>query len=185
MTRGWLLAAALLASPGCIVAALHPFYADTAIVFDERLLGGWQSAEDNVTVTVERGDWRSYRVLYEYPTDKRTLSGYLFKVGDQHYLDLAPLRGEDPGAFLLTGHALVRLSIADGELRVAPLDYDALTKAMASRAAPAELLPVHAERGQIALTADRLALERWLKTVKPDSPIWSEETILKKVRSQK
>ncbi len=180
--RGIALLAVLTASPGCIVVALHPYYAEAALVLDDRLPGRWQSVEDNVTVTIERGEWRSYRVAYEHPTDKRTVTGYLFKAGDQFFVDLSPVRGEDPGPFLLSGHALVRLSFGEDELSVAPLDFDAMTKAIASRAAPAELLPVTTERGQIALTAERAALARWLAALKPDATVWANETTLRRVK---
>ncbi len=176
------IAAAIVVSPGCIIVALHPFYAEPALVLDDRLPGRWQSVEDNISVTIERGEWRSYRVAYEYPTDKRTLTGYLFKAGDQHYVDLSPLRGEDPGAFLLPGHALVRLSFGQDELRAAPLDFDAMQKAIAARAAPLDLLPVIAERGQIALTADRTVLAGWLAALKSDAAVWAEETVLKRAK---
>ena len=175
--------AALFASPGCIVVALHPFYPDSAIVLDDRLPGRWQSVEDNVSVTIERGEWRSYRVAYEHPTDKRTLTGYLFKAGDHHYVDLSPLRGEDPGAFLLPGHALVRLSFGEDELRAAPLDFDAMMKAVAARSAPVDLLPVVAERGQITFTAERPVLERWIGALKTDAAVWADATVLKRVKT--
>jgi len=45
-----------LASAGCLVVALDRFYDEPTIVFDERLLGAWLDADDNITVTVESSD---------------------------------------------------------------------------------------------------------------------------------
>lgn len=182
LVRALALIGALAVSPGCIIVALHPFYAESALVLDDRLAGRWQSLEDNVVVTIERGEWRSYRIAYEHPIDKRTVTGYLFKAGDHFLVDLSPVRGEDPGPFLLSGHALVRLSFGQDELQIAPLDLDAMTRAVASRTAPAELLPVVTERGQIALTAERTALTRWLSTLKPDATVWANDTTLTRVK---
>lgn len=182
LVRAIALVGALAVSPGCVIVALHPFYAESALVLDDRLAGRWHSVEDNVVVTIERGEWRSYRIVYEHPIDKRSVTGYLFKAGDQFFVDLLPVRGEDPGPFLLSGHALVRLSFGQDELQIAPLDFDVMTRAIANRTAPAELLPVVTERGQIALTAERAALSRWLSALKPDASVWANHTTLTRVK---
>ena len=110
-----------VASSGCLVVALDRFYDDPTIIFDERLLGTGLDADDNVSVTVARSDWRAYRVQYVHPTETRVLSAYLFKVRETLYLDLSPQRGEDAGLFLLPAHTVLRLSIRAREQTAAPL----------------------------------------------------------------
>ena len=167
-------AAMALAGPGCLVVGLNPFYDDAALTMDERLLGQWRDADDNVSVVVERGEWRSYRLQYTHPTDSRALTGYLFKSGDATYLDLAPLRGQDPGPFLLPGHALVRIVIRANEIDVATLDYDWFTQAIALKTLPAALAGIAAERGQVALGAERATLRDWVSGRGPAGPMFGE-----------
>ena len=69
------LLAIALSTQACLVLGLDRFYDEPSITFDERLLGNWRPADDNVTVTVERSDWRSYRIQYVHPTETGALTG--------------------------------------------------------------------------------------------------------------
>ncbi len=170
----------ILTAPGCLVLGLDRFYDEASIVFDERLLGTWKNADDNVTVTVEKSDWRAFRIQYVHPIDTRVLTAYLFKVRDTHFLDLSPLRGEDPGPFLLPAHTVVRLSIAGGEIRVSPLDFDWFSRALEAKAVPAELRASLGERNQIVLAADRNALVRWLAARPEADPAFGDAAVFRK-----
>ena len=183
MTRlAALVLAAAACSAGCLVLALDRFYDEPAIVFDERLLGTWRDADDNVSVTVERSDWRAYRLSYTHPIDTRVLSGYLFKVKDAFFLDLSPLRGEDPGPFLLPAHGLVRLTIAADEVSVFPLDYDWFAESLAKRTLPADLRATRGERNQVVLGAERVLLAKWLAGRPAKDPAFGDAAVFKKER---
>lgn len=169
-----------LAAPGCLVVALDRFYDEPTIVFDERLLGTWLDADDNVTVTVERSDWRGYRVQYVHPTEKRVLSAYLFKVRETLFLDLSPPRGEDAGPFLLPAHTLVRVTIGASDVTVAPLEFDWFSAALAKKGLPPELHATRGERNQIVLGADRPALVRWLAGRGSTDPAFGEPVVFRK-----
>jgi hypothetical protein len=160
-TAGLALLVALFA-PGCVVVALDRFYEDPAIVFDDRLLGTWKDADESLTVTIERSDWRAYRLQYVHTTETRVLSAYLFKVQDTFYLDVSPLRGEDPGLFVLPAHTVIRLTIGDGEITAAPLNFDWFAGALAKRTLPDDLRAARGERSQVVLAAERAVLVRWL-----------------------
>ena len=175
-----LLVLIAMGGPGCLVLALDRFYEESAIVFDERLLGTWQDKDDNVTVTVERSDWRAYRVHYVHPIDTRVLSAYLFKVKDAFYLDLSPLRGEDAGPFLLPAHTLVRLTVAANEISVSSLDFDWFSEALSKQALPASLKPSRGERNQVVLGADRAALVKWLASRPDKDPAFAEPATFRK-----
>ena len=175
-----LVAALCLPAAGCLVLSLDRYYDELSIVFDERLLGSWQSDEDDVTVTVERSDWRSYRVTYAQTIEKGTLTAYLFRAGDRMYVDLTPARGQDPGSFVLVAHAVLRVDIAGDELRVAPLAYDWFDQALAERRLPDRLGAVRAEREQILLSAIPAVLEAWLATLAPDDPAFGAATVFKR-----
>lgn len=169
-----------LAAPGCLVLALDRFYDEPAIVFDERLLGTWTNADDNVTVTVERSDWRAYRLQYVHPTETRVLSAYLFKVRDTLYLDLSPQRGEDAGPFLLPAHTVVRLKVSDSEVSVSPLDFDWFAGALTKNSVSADLRASRGERNQVVLGADRAALVKWLAARTDTDPAFGEPAVFRK-----
>jgi hypothetical protein len=172
-----------VASPGCLVVALDRFYDEPAILFDERLLGTWLDADDNVTVTVERSDWRGYRLQYVHPTETRVLSAFLFKAGETLYLDLSPPRGEDAGLFLLPAHTLLRVTIGAREVTVAPLDFDWFSRALAKQALPVELHATRGERNQVVLGADRASLVRWLGARRDADPAFGEPVVFRKPAS--
>lgn len=172
-----------LASSGCLVVALDRFYDEPTIVFDERLLGTWLDADDNITVTVERSDWRAYRVQYVHPTETRVLSAYLFKVRDTLYLDLSPQRGEDAGLFLLPAHTVLRVTMGAREVTVAPLDFDWFSGALGKKTVPAELHATRGERNQVVLGADRAGLVRWLGARSETDPAFGEPVVFRKPTS--
>ena len=83
MRRVWLLVAALLAAPGCLVVSLHPVHDDESIGYDPALVGTWTDAEDNASITIEPGEWRSYKVHYVHPIETGDLTGYLTAIDDE------------------------------------------------------------------------------------------------------
>src|SRR5262249_55752750 len=63
MRRAAIVLAAVVSS-GCLVVSLQPVYDDKSITFEEPLLGKWSNTEDQIQATIERGEWRSYKVTY-------------------------------------------------------------------------------------------------------------------------
>ncbi|MGE5835452.1 MAG: hypothetical protein ACM4AI_13280 [Acidobacteriota bacterium] len=177
-----ILIAVIVTTQGCLVLGLDRFYDEPSIVFDERLLGSWRDADDNVTVTVERSDWRSYRIQYVHPTETGTLTGYLFKQGTALYLDLVPVRGKDFGSFVVPAHGLVRITFGaePREVTVAPLSFDWFAKAMAEQTLPASIRATKGERDQIVLAASRVELQQWLAARSADDPAFGLEATFKK-----
>ena len=175
-------ALAILVSPGCLVLGLDRFYDEPSIAFDDRLLGNWRDAEGNVTATVERSDWRSYRIQYVHPTETGMLTGYLFKQGSATFLDVTPVRGKDFGSFVIPAHALLRVVIAaDGaEVAITPLSFDWFVKSLADKTLPASLRPTKGERDQILLAATRPELQAWLAARQPKDPAFGVEAVFKK-----
>lgn len=119
-----LLVAGLCAAPGCLVISVNPAYDDESIGFDPALVGTWQDADDNASITIERGEWKSYRVHYVHPIETGDLTGYLTAVDDTRYLDVMPARGEDRGSFLIPVHLVLRVRLEGDELELTPLSYD-------------------------------------------------------------
>jgi hypothetical protein len=118
------LLAALVFAPGCLVLSVNPVYDGETIGWDPALLGSWQDPDDNASILIERGEWKSYRVRYTHPIETGELTGYLTAIGDDRVLDVMPARGEDRGSFLIPVHASFRVQLDGDRLELTPLSYD-------------------------------------------------------------
>ena len=124
LSRAVVLALSCLGLPGCLVLNLNPAYDDESLSWEPALLGRWQNTEDNVSVEITRGEWKSYKIHYVHPIETGDLTGYLTFVGDERYLDVMPARGEDRGSFVIPVHAVLRVRLQGDRLEVAALSYD-------------------------------------------------------------
>ena len=176
------LLAASAPSTGCVVLSLARFYDEAAVLFEERLLGSWVDADDNVSVTVTKSEWRSYRIDYTHPVEQGQLTGYLFKTGPggTSYLDLTPVRGQALGSFVLPAHAIVRVTFASDELIVAPLSFDWAAEGLSKRTLPATLAAFRGERDQVLLGAPTGALQSWLGSLAGDAAAFGPDARFKK-----
>lgn len=153
----------LTVNTGCLVLSVGRFYDESAIVFDDRLIGSWKAADDNVSAIVERSEWRSYRIQYTHSTESGVLTGYLFKHGDALYLDLTLVRGKDFGVFVVPGHVLVAVTVTSAsEVTLAPLSYDWFNQGLAKKTLAAALKGSRGERDQVVIGGDRAPFWQWL-----------------------
>lgn len=160
MCAAAVLTAAALSS-GCVVLSLNPVFDDQNIVFEESLLGSWRSAEDNVQVTVERGEWRSYQVHYKHPVDEADFTGRLTTIGGAYFLDLMPVRGLDYGAALIPAHVILKVAREGSRWSVSGLDYDRL-RAQVRSGRHAAFMTID-QRQNIVLTGSTTVLRAWLR----------------------
>lgn len=124
------------------VASVHPLYTQADLVTDARLPGCWQDEPDEglcwFTITAN-GD-RSYSLLL-LEDDEVTQSrfrGYLAKLGEHLFLDIQPVRTENPYSIhafhYASMHTFYRIELEDegeGEvLRLAYLDDEWLARAL-------------------------------------------------------
>jgi hypothetical protein len=119
-----MLSVALLIAPACLVVTINPTHDRDALVWEPGLIGSWQNADDNSSVTIERGEWHSYRIRYTHPIESGDLTGYLTMIGKGRYLDIMPARGQDHGSFLLPVHATLRVTLEGDRLEITALSYD-------------------------------------------------------------
>jgi hypothetical protein len=155
-----LMAAGL--SSGCLVLSLHPFFEEDAIVFEEQLIGTWESIENAATLHIERAEWRSYRIRYEQGAETTELAGYLTRIGSERFLDLAPEHGEAHTEFLIPAHGLFRIEVDGDALRVAPLNHDWFHAMMHDPRPPRGLRLTVDERDHVLLTSLTKELRTWL-----------------------
>jgi hypothetical protein len=160
------------ATPGCLVLSLNPVYDDTTLAWEPALVGHWIDADDNATLNIERGEWRSYRVHYQHPIETGDLTGYVTVVGNDKYLDLMPVRGQDRGSFVIPVHALLRLRLEGDRLELTPLSYDWFFDRVRA-AKPVEGLAVSLDQKEnVLMTSQTDAIRRWLRLQPPDGPMF-------------
>jgi len=168
-----LACAVLVGAPGCLVLSLHPAYDNDWIAWDPAFVGQWKDSDDNATLRVEAAEWRSYKLHYEHPSEKGDLTGYLTIVGDDRYLDVMPVRGEDRGSFVIPVHMIMKLTIEGETLTLAPLSYDALADRLrAGRGAPPGLSAVMDQKQNVLITSATARLRSWLRTTSAGSVFW-------------
>ena len=171
LVGSWL--ALLCTLEGCLVLSLHPAYDDDSIAWNPDLIGSWRDADDASTLTISAAEWRSYRVEYEHPSEKGALTGYLTIVGDDRYLDVTPVRGEDRGSFLLPVHCVLRVALDGDTLTLTPLAYDVLAARLRSgRAAAPGLAAVLDDKQNVLITAPTAQLRAWLRSTPDGSSVW-------------
>jgi hypothetical protein len=154
------LCAALL-SAGCLVVSTQPFYEAASLEFDEGLIGRWESTEDKSLITVERGEWKSYKVTYPARSGPVVYTGYLTRVGDSRVFDLTPAHSVAPASLLISAHLAVKLQLLGDTLTVTGLDYDWFFKE-AELGRLVRLRPILDSQKNVVLTADTAALRSWI-----------------------
>jgi len=164
LSRASLLAAVLAAAPGCLVLSLHPAYDDESIVWDPALAGRWQNVEDNASLEIERGEWRSYRIRYAHPIESGELTGYLTAIGTERYLDVMPARGEDHGAFLVPVHAVLRVRLQGDSLELTALSYDWFFERLRGSQGIPRLSAVEDQKENALIVSPTAQLRSWLRS---------------------
>jgi len=176
MARARLLLLLCLAvlSSGCLVVSTQPFYEPGSIEFDEALLGRWESAEDRVLITVERGEWKSYKVSYPARSGPVVYTGYLTRVGDSRVIDLTPAHSVDPASLLIPAHFAVRLQLLGDTLTATGFDYDWFFKEAEQGRLP-RLHPALDGRKNVVLTADTAGLRAWFAALPRGGDMFGDE----------
>jgi hypothetical protein len=154
-----LLAATL--SNACLILALQPAYDAESVVFDEALVGQWENAEDGSKATIERGEWRSYKIAYTDRSTTRNFQSNLTRIGTIAFLDVTEMRGADPGPYLVPVHGVFRIGVTADTLTASPLDYAWFMRAMTQKALHGLTVAVD-DRRNIVMTDPTGDIRRWL-----------------------
>lgn len=160
--RVLLLALVLLAAPGCLVLTVNPSHDRDALVWEPGLLGAWVNADDNASMTIERGEWQSYKIEYAHPIEKGNLTGYVTTIGEAQYLDVMTARGQDHGSFLLPVHATLRLKLQGDRLELTALSYDWFFDRLKKNVAIPGLRVALDEKENALIVSSTEALRAWI-----------------------
>jgi hypothetical protein len=159
---------ASMASSGCLVLSLQPAYDADSVAFEEALLGVWVDADDETQATIDRAEWRSYRIVYKDRFTSRTLQGNLTRIGEAAYLDITEQRGSDPGPYLVPVHGIVRVEVHGDTMRASLLDYGWFSRAIAQKSIGRLLASVD-DRRDVVVASATADLRRWLTHVPDDA----------------
>jgi hypothetical protein len=172
--RVTLVLALSLLSCACLVVSTQPFYDPASIEFDEALLGRWESAEERTLITVERGEWKSYKVMYPARSGPVVYTGYLTRVGESRVIDLTPAHSVDPASLLIPAHVAVRLQLLGDTLTATGFDYDWFFKEAEQGRLP-RMHPALDGRKNVVLTADTAGLRAWFAALPRGGDMFGEE----------
>lgn len=166
------------ATTGCYVVSVSGLADTASSTVDERLLGRWKSAEDEVELVIARDEWRSYAVTMRDRTGEQRFTARLHTIGEVEYFDLTIQNGTETNPALLPIHILGRVKHEDTTLQVELLDYDWFRGRMArgSLTTPA----VVDERDTILLTGTRTQLRRWLAANGAAPKFFAEALVLRR-----
>jgi hypothetical protein len=181
--RVLLLVAMLGGSPGCLVLSLIPVYDEASIGWDPGLLGQWIDPDDKASLTIERSEWKSYRIHYVHPIETGDLTGYLTIVGDERYLDLMPARGEDRGSFLIPVHAVLRIRVQGDRLELTPSSYDWFVDHRREARTISGLDAVSDQKENALIVSPAVKFRDWLRAQPIDGPMFgAPATFMRKDR---
>ena len=166
-----------MTAPGCLVVSLHPMYEGESVGFDPALVGTWQDAEDNASMTIERGEWKSYRVHYVHPIETGDLTGYLTAIDDTRYLDLMPARGEDRGSFVVPIHVMLRVKLEGDRLELSPLSYDWFFDRLHTRAPIAGLNVALDQKENALIVSPGARVREWLRRQPQQSRVFGAAAV--------
>jgi hypothetical protein len=158
-------------------------YDGDAIGWDPALIGGWQDADDNSSMQISRGEWKSYRIHYVHPVENGDLTGFMTAIDDTHYLDVMPAAGVDRGSFVLPVHVLLRVRLEGDRLELTPLSYDWFADRLragtsAARTEPVSGLTVVLDQKENALIVSPVVrLRGWLRRQPPTGPMFGAPAV--------
>jgi hypothetical protein len=153
---------------GCVVTSLYPFYTAKDVVFDPALIGTWTEPGSTNAASehwqFEKGEGQAYK-LTVLKNEKRTeFDTHLFKLKGQLFLDCFPRERPDDGLPL---YCLIRVTCHNPALGMSLLDYDWLTKLVATNPTAIRHIIVPNKLGEsgdglVVLTADTAELQRFI-----------------------
>jgi hypothetical protein len=165
------LVAALL-SAGCLVGSLHPVYDDDTIVFEEGLVGSWANKESEVTVVVERGEWRSYHIAYTDRFGTTNFTGHLARLGSARFLNIRPEDGLERPAYLVVTNGVLQVEMEPTRVRVREPEYGSVLARLNARKLGLEAATDLKQN--VIITATAPALRGWLLKALDDEEIWAD-----------
>jgi hypothetical protein len=154
------------------VSSLHPVYERNSILFDETLLGAWEDRESEISVSVSRGEWRSYQIAFTDRFGTTRFVGHLTAIGAVRFLNVLPQDGLEKPAFIVATNGFMQIEIQSARVRVREPDYAAVLE----RAGRGKLGVEAASdvKQNVLITASPAKLRTWLASALKDETLWAD-----------
>ncbi|WCJ60005.1 hypothetical protein NXS98_02435 [Fontisphaera persica] len=117
------LVAALFCLTGCFVISVNPFYEEKNVFFEPALLGRWEGEGQRWRFEPAEHEAKAYFVTYSADGKESKMTGHLFKLDDQWFLNLFGQFAENIVPPPIPSHYVVRVRLEDGKLALQGLDY--------------------------------------------------------------
>jgi hypothetical protein len=164
--------------------SVNPGYDEQTIGWDSNLVGVWIDDDDKASLTIERGEWKSYKIHYVHPIETGDLTGYLTAVANERFLDVMPARGEDRGSFLLPLHAVLHVRLDGDRLELTPLSYEWFSEQLRAGKPIAGLSAALDQKENALLVSPSDRFRDWLRVQSVDGPVFGAgATFTRKPRS--
>ena len=124
----------VVVATGCVLS-VDPVIPESGAAFDPRLIGAWQETPGSDFAVITPKGPGGYAIQYTTAGRTGAFEARLGRLGDRLVLDVWPTPGEkdlpEPyGSVVIAGHALFSLDVTTDEIRLSPLDPDAMLKAL-------------------------------------------------------
>jgi hypothetical protein len=153
--------------------SVNPFYQESDLVLDNRLIGEWREINTNANEQpqvwkFEKSDDKGYKLLVTENDNKQgQFDAHLFKIKRECFLDIRPAemtfatnQADLVAMCIYPGHLVFRIPQLEPRLKLAVFDFDWLGKYLDANP---KSLACHKEKdGGILLTADTPALQKFL-----------------------
>lgn len=164
---------------GCLVASIHPFFDEDAIVTNPALVGTWVNPEDAVTVVIEPGEWSSYRIAFTDRTGTQQLTGHATRIADRELVDVLPAHGYERGELFVPLHLAFLVKVEGDTLTVQSTSYEWFRAAQIAGRLHS-IGGVFDAKQNVLLTGTTSAIRGFIKRQKSDDVFGAETTLTRK-----
>jgi hypothetical protein len=171
---------------GCVVTSVHPFYLEKDVVSGAPLFGHWTNSQDAGERWVfEPVTEKSLKLTCISGNETNLVAAHLFKLGEDTFLDLFPLKPDAAGLPPpIPSHLLLRVVQLRPTLKMAALDHDWLMKLVQeSPRTIAHVLIRDGDQGdkyRVVLTAETSELQRFVRKQLTNTNAWQEANELRR-----
>lgn len=171
---------------GCIVTSVQPFYLEKDVVPGTPLLGHWKSPKEaGEHWLFEPGDQKSLKLTCISGDETNLVSVHLFKMGQDLFLDMFPLKPDAPGFPPgIPSHLLLRVDQLQPTLKMATLNHDWLVKVLQERPKTVSHIIIKdgdkADNSRAVLTAETAEMQRFIRKHMKNAEAWQEANELQR-----
>ncbi len=112
-------------------------------------------------MTIDRAQWRSYKIVITDRSSTYTYQGNLTRIGASTFMDVTEVRGKDFGPYLVPVHGIIRVKVDGATLVISDLRYDWFQQAI-PRKTLGRLAAAMDDRRNVILSSPTAELRAWL-----------------------